>query len=184
MNKAFAFYSPYTSLFSSYPRLRLAMAPPTGGKLSQDQINTIVGIGKAVRATKYDDRNEQRAFLDEKTALLVRSINFMVSNALIIPSGLFHSAPCADFCRPRLVRRCLRHQEFVSPDRPRCRWYYSRSLPRHCRFLQQAQERARACQERYPLQRAETSYRARGGARSCERGEGGEGEGCQGSQRG
>jgi hypothetical protein len=73
-------YSPYTSIFTAYPLLRF-MAPANSTlapviKLSNAQYHVIIGIGKSIRATKYDDRLEQRAFLDEKTALIVRSLLF------------------------------------------------------------------------------------------------------------
>jgi hypothetical protein len=72
MYKAFKYYSPYTSLFSSFPSLR-AMPPKEAPRsLSKPNVDAIISIGKIVRATKYDDRTEQRMFLDAQTLKLVR----------------------------------------------------------------------------------------------------------------
>ncbi|KAJ7107366.1 hypothetical protein C8R44DRAFT_885384 [Mycena epipterygia] len=74
MYKSFQYYTPYISLFTSYPRLQ-SMAPPVAPpafftKLTPAQFETIASVGKIVRATKYDDKNDQRVFLDEKVAIL------------------------------------------------------------------------------------------------------------------
>ncbi|KAJ7111665.1 hypothetical protein C8R43DRAFT_961977 [Mycena crocata] len=70
MYKAFQYYTPFTSIFTSYPSLMAPPAPTASTRiqpLTPSQIKAINDIGKSVRATKYDDRNEQRVFLDEKT---------------------------------------------------------------------------------------------------------------------
>ncbi|KAJ7101999.1 hypothetical protein C8R44DRAFT_887782 [Mycena epipterygia] len=74
MYKSFQYYTPYISLFTSYPRLQ-SMAPPVAPpafftKLTPAQFETIASVGKIVRATKYDDKNDQRVFLDEKVVIL------------------------------------------------------------------------------------------------------------------
>ncbi|KAJ6587426.1 hypothetical protein DFH09DRAFT_1307658 [Mycena vulgaris] len=47
------------------------MPPPKVSKqLSQAQVDDILSIGKSIRATKYDDRLEQRTFLDAKVLQL------------------------------------------------------------------------------------------------------------------
>ena len=76
MLKSYEFYSPYLSIFESFPRLlhNLSfMAPPAAAKrLSSAQYASIIAIGKSVRATNYPNREEQRSFLDEKTNEYVR----------------------------------------------------------------------------------------------------------------
>lgn len=71
--KSYTYWTPFSSLFSSYPSLVPVMPPPKVSKqLSQAQVDDILSIGKSIRATKYDDRLEQRTFLDAKVLQLVR----------------------------------------------------------------------------------------------------------------
>lgn len=81
-------YTPYSSLFDSYPTLLRSSStmPPPGipipkvpSKLTPAQCEQFLAIGKAVRATKYDDRNEQRIFLDEKVEIVVCVLNSLCS---------------------------------------------------------------------------------------------------------
>jgi hypothetical protein len=71
MYKTFQYYSPYTSLFSSYPTLRTMPPKEAPRTLSKTQADSILAIGKHIRATKYEDRTEQRHFLDEQALKLV-----------------------------------------------------------------------------------------------------------------
>ena len=48
------------------------MAPTTVPKLTAEQHARIIAIGKAIRATNYPNKEEQRAFLDEKVFEYVR----------------------------------------------------------------------------------------------------------------
>lgn len=59
--------------------------PPKDGprSLSKSTIDAIISIGKIVRATKYDDRTEQRMFLDAQTLKLVRRNNASTPSAHI-----------------------------------------------------------------------------------------------------
>ena len=75
MDKSLAFFTPYSSIFDSYPHLCSnisSMAPTTVPKLTAEQHARIIAIGKAIRATNYPNKEEQRAFLDEKVFEYVR----------------------------------------------------------------------------------------------------------------
>ncbi|KAJ7127347.1 hypothetical protein C8R46DRAFT_1237305 [Mycena filopes] len=43
---------------------------PSHKKLNQAQFDTVLALGESVRATRYDSRDKQRSFLDEKTTAL------------------------------------------------------------------------------------------------------------------
>jgi hypothetical protein len=84
MYKAFEYYTPFSSLFDSYPSLRsmppkavsVPVSVPTSDassppKLSAAQVASLLAIGKILKATRYEVRSEQREFLDEQTTALV-----------------------------------------------------------------------------------------------------------------
>ncbi|KAJ7690887.1 hypothetical protein B0H17DRAFT_1134155 [Mycena rosella] len=60
MYRSFSFYSPYISLFTSYPMLRSMPPSKSPLRLSIAQKETLINIGKSVRATKYNSFLEQR----------------------------------------------------------------------------------------------------------------------------
>ena len=67
-----ALYSPYISIFDAYPALRNMTEITAQSKIPPSLHAAFISVGKAVRATKHDDRNDQRSFLDEKVTLIVR----------------------------------------------------------------------------------------------------------------
>jgi hypothetical protein len=69
--KAACAFTPYTSIFTDYPRL-INMVSTTVPTMPKAMINSLLAISESVAATRYPDCVKQRAFLDEKTVALVQ----------------------------------------------------------------------------------------------------------------
>ncbi|KAJ7076288.1 hypothetical protein B0H15DRAFT_805723 [Mycena belliarum] len=68
------------------------MAPKSTPRMTIAQRDSIVSIGKAARATRYDDILEQRAFLDEKVENLDSYSPFMreICDTLVLSEVAYH----------------------------------------------------------------------------------------------
>ncbi len=68
-------FTPYTSIFDAYPALRTMPPISAQAKIPPSLHAALLNIGKTVRATKHDDRLDQRLFLDEKVVAVVSPFN-------------------------------------------------------------------------------------------------------------
>jgi hypothetical protein len=69
--KAACAFTPYTSIFTKYPRL-LNMVSTSVPTMPKAMVDSLLAISESVAATRYLDCVKQRAFLDEKTVALVQ----------------------------------------------------------------------------------------------------------------
>jgi hypothetical protein len=68
--KAACAFTPYTSIFTDYPRLLNMVSTPVPS-MPKAMVDSLLTINDSVAATRYPDHVKQPAFLDEKTVMLV-----------------------------------------------------------------------------------------------------------------